>query len=122
MCLASAGRGGSEQSESVRLGKLPRAIAADIDEIQVRDVFRRPLRLGVVGYIDIVTVHPFDNLPAVDVDFVRIAEPCSFKRGDGFAVVVAHGKLDVVHFDIGAACVTAEIEHIKFGHDKACIG
>ena len=30
------GRGSNEQSESVRLGKLPRAIAADIDEIQVR--------------------------------------------------------------------------------------
>ena len=63
-------RGGDEQSESVRLGKLSRAIAADIDEIQVRSVFRRPLRFGVVGYIDIVTVHPFDNLPAVDVDFI----------------------------------------------------
>jgi len=37
------GRGGGKQSESVRLGKRPRAIAADIDEIQVRGVFRRPL-------------------------------------------------------------------------------
>lgn len=39
------GRSSNEQSESVRLGKLPRAITANIDEIQVRDVFRRPLRL-----------------------------------------------------------------------------
>ena len=115
-------RDGDEQSESVRLGKLPRAITADIDKIQVRNVFRRPLRLGVVGYVNIVTVRPFDNLPAIDVDFVCIAKPCGFERGDSFAVVVAHGKLDVVYFDIGTACVTAEIEHIKFGHDKACIG
>ena len=76
----------------------------------------------MVRYIDIVTVRPFDNLPAVDVDFVRIAELCGFERWDGFAVIVAHGKLNVVYFDIGTACVTAEIEHIKFGHDKACIG
>ena len=31
-------------------------------------------------------------------------------------VVVANGKLDVVHFDIGAARVAAEVEHMEFGH------
>ena len=51
-------RGGGEQSESVRLGKLPRAIAADIDEIQVRDVFRRPLRPNNQGRLKFYGVTP----------------------------------------------------------------
>ncbi|WP_404566440.1 7-cyano-7-deazaguanine synthase, partial [Neisseria gonorrhoeae] len=42
-----------EQPERVRLGKLPRAIAADIGKIQARSVFRRHFRFGRFGYGDV---------------------------------------------------------------------
>ena len=61
----------------MRFRKLSSQIAADVGEIQARSVFRRPFISGVLfGDGNIIAVRPFDNLPAVDVDFVGIAEPC----------------------------------------------
>ena len=61
----------------MRFRKLSGQIAADVGEIQARRVFRRPfISGGLFGDSNVIAVRPFDNLLAVDVDFVGIAEPC----------------------------------------------